>query len=382
VCHIKHLYVHVPFCTGKCIYCSFYSILFDDALCRRYLDALEREIEAAAAIYPLQPATVYIGGGTPTRLPPAELDSLILRLKTHLDLRNVKEWTIEGTPETLTKDRLFVLRNHGVTRISAGAQSMTDGVLSLISRRHTASQTAHAMQNLIDAGFENIGLDLIACLPGDTAASWERSVASTINLAPQHISVYALSADPGSRLHEMHQRGQWHPPGTEQEQTALTMAATLLEDAGYERYEISNYALPGHECRHNEAIWQGADYVGFGPAAASRVGCDRWHNAPDLLRYCEGMEGSKGHPPRSKDVVSPQTDAAERLMFAFRLCRGVNVHAFAEQYGDTARALLPAWLRQLNALATEGLLMTEGSHWKLTPRGLNYADTVAERLLP
>ncbi len=359
-------------------------MLYDESLCLRYIRALEKEIEQFVVNggTTIEPKTVYIGGGTPTLLPSRLLETLLKTLHKYIDLDGTEEWTVEATPETLYNEHIGILCDHKVTRVSMGAQSMNNAVLEHIERRHDASKTERSVNRLRAGGIDNIGLDLIACLPGESDTSWVESVKSLISLNPKHISVYALSADPGSHLHELRQRGEWQPQETEQEQATLAIASELLLAAGYEQYEVSNYAKPGHHCQHNVAVWEGRDFIGFGPAAASRVGQDRWQNTPDLLSYCSAIE--EGHlPPRNKESVSPETDVSERLMFAFRLCRGVNLDEFTKYYGEAASNLHPTWLAELHDLKQAGLATTspEG-HWKLTPQGLNCADTIATHFLP
>jgi oxygen-independent coproporphyrinogen-3 oxidase len=378
---IEHIYVHIPFCSGKCAYCSFYSVSYNKAQADNFLQALQTEVGATASQYAIRPKTIYIGGGTPSLLDAPQLKRFLKLLRTSFDLGDLTEFSIEANPGTLPPEKLAVLAKSGVNRISIGAQSMDDAVLSLMARRHTATDTRRTIEEVRAAGFDNIGLDLIACLPGVDSAKWKQTLEETIALEPRHLSVYALSADPGSALHAMQQRQQWQPTGTEQEQAAIASAVSSLTAAGYRRYEISNYAHPGYHCRHNTAVWEGADYIGFGPAASSRIGLKRRTNTPELASYCS-FPGKRPTPPRDEETVSPETDAAERFIFTFRLGSGVNPAAFAEQHGSAAQRLLPGWLGELASLADEGLVTQIDTTWALTREGINFADTVAERLLP
>ncbi len=378
---IEHIYVHIPFCSGKCVYCSFYSESYDGETADRFLAALKQEIEVAVSQYVIRPKTVYIGGGTPSLLAPAQLRGLLEIFDDSCSLADVAEYSIEANPGTLPPEKMAILAEHGVNRISIGAQSMDDGVLSRMARRHSASETRRTVEALRAADFDNIGLDLIACLPGVDGPMWTRTVEEAIALAPQHISVYALSVECGSLLYEMQQKRQWQPIGTEEERTAIAVAESQLTDAGYDRYEISNYAQTGYNCQHNTAVWEGKDYIGFGPAASSRIGLERRTNRPDLEQYTL-FPARHPTPPRTEETISPRTDAIERFIFTFRLRTGVDPEAFANRYGAAAKRTLPAWLDQLAALENEGLVARHGNTWALTHKGINFADTVAERLLP
>jgi oxygen-independent coproporphyrinogen-3 oxidase len=378
---LRHVYIHVPFCSGKCLYCNFYSTLHNQSLGERYLNALERELEKAIHDDSVQPESIYIGGGTPTLLPDQQLQRLLALVRNMFDLHRLVELTVEGNPNTFTDENVDILRRSGVTRVSVGVQSMDDNILSAIDRRHTVSDIHQALTLLRKGGIENIGIDLIACLPQVDVHMWEATLDAVIQLKTQHLSVYALSCEHGSKLHMLKQQNLWTPPTTEDEDEALELAKQKITMAGFQRYETSNYALPNRRCMHNEAIWNGDDYIGFGPSAASRRGLKRWANHADLSQYCDGALQGKA-PPISSETVTPETDAAERFMFTFRLCNGVNPHDFASQHGQAAQKALPSWLEKLKQLQEQGFVAQNGEHWALTAVGQNFADTVAESLLP
>jgi len=374
---IKHIYIHVPFCSGKCSYCNFYSRPLDSNGIENYLSALTREITAAAAKYEISPQTIYIGGGTPSILNIPQLKRLLQIVTGNFSTDQLSEWTLEANPGTISIEKAELMQSFGINRISMGAQSMDDRILAGIQRRHTAAETGETAAILRLAGFHNIGLDLIACLPGADIETWYKTLDTTIAIAPQHISVYALSLEPGSSLHRMYKSGSWQPAPLAQEQAALTAAETKLAAAGYNHYEVSNYALENFECRHNRAVWQGADYIGFGPAAASRINLERRTNTADLKQY-----SSAPAPPTETEILSPQTDAAERFIFTFRLYSGINPEMFAAESGAAAKLLLPFWISRLKQLQTENLISKNNGNYALTKTGRDFADSVAEFLLP
>ena len=374
---IRHIYIHVPFCSGKCSYCSFYSIPYDQNAAENYLNSVRHEIESASSRYDIRPETIYFGGGTPSLLPPNLLEELLKTIRDNISTGKLSEWTIEGNPGTITSEKADLLRAYGINRISLGAQSMNNTILTLAERRHTAEETKQTIRHLQSAGFKNIGLDLIACLPGVTKEIWQQTLVETIELNPQHISVYALSISPGSKLYSICRNHKTKPVSFCKEQTALAYAESKLEEAGFNHYEVSNYAREGFQCRHNTAVWMGADYIGFGPAAASRIKLERRTNTPNLTQYCKSQP-----QPADSEILTPQTDAAERFMFSFRLYDGINPTSFAEEHGRASKELLPFWLKQLETLRQQGLVSSNNNIWSLTSKGRNFADTAAEMLLP
>jgi len=389
----QHIYVHVPFCNGKCVYCGFYSILPSRQTVALYIDALAREIDAHFQTHAsLAPETVYFGGGTPSILDSRELAQLCALVRSRCTVAALKEWTVEGNPGTLTDDKIGVLRHSGVNRISLGAQAFDDAVLRAIGRRHTAADIVSTVAALRKAGFDNIGLDLIANLPGVTKRMWRDTLQRAVALEPQHVSVYTLSIEPGSRL------ARYVSPLTgrtariakfdgfnftlsdEGSQIhALEIAEETLAEAGYERYELSNYALPGHRCLHNDAFWRGEDYIGFAPAAASRFGLRRWTNRADLSGYVRSLSAG-AYPPREEETLLPEQDLGERLAFGLRLCRGLDLGEFMRRF-TVPDGLKTRWLATLEKLEREDLVQHSGSVWRLTKRGWLLADYVALELI-
>ena len=362
------IYVHAPFCDGKCVYCAFYSVMFDPALADRWLAALESEMRRCALPEPFEPETMYIGGGTPTILGSRRIERLCLSLRRRFPLRCNGEWSVEANPGTLTRGVLKTLATAGVNRLSLGAQSFDDRVLLRLGRRHTAADIPRAFDLAREEGFRNIGLDLIACVPGVGPRTWGRTLDSAIALRPEHVSVYALTFEEGARLCACRSKAPLRAKPDRAQLADLCMAERLLNQAGYCRYEISNYSRPGFECRHNLACWQGQDYLGFGPAAASCAGLLRWTNAPDLESYLAALEGGRD-PPREFDKRTPAIRAAERLIFGLRMIEGVPLEA-AAGFG-----------RKLEPLRQQRLVEIKDGRWRMTRRGLNLADAIAVELL-
>lgn len=380
---IEGLYVHLPFCDGKCGYCAFYSLSGRDAAMDAYLAALEAELERYGREWPgLAPSTLYIGGGTPTRLSAAQLERLCGGLAGRLDLSRLQEWTVEANPGTLDAARLSVLKAAGVNRISLGVQSLDDATLARLGRRHGAAQAREACASIRAAGFQNWSLDLIACVPGVSARAWAATVREAAALGAPHLSVYALTREEGSRLAGEVAAGRVALVDDEAQLRALRTAERILARAGLARYEISNYARPGHECAHNVACWNGEEYLGLGAAASSFVRPRRWTNAPDLDAYLEATREGRP-PPREEESLAAETQAVERMVFGLRMRDGVAPARILADHGLAGdSALARHWRRVLPRLRAEGVARRRGAHWRLTRRGREVADYAAVELMP
>lgn len=377
----RHLYIHIPFCDGKCHYCGFYSVMATPSLAALYsgMPALElaRLSDACpeCASPPVQ--TVYIGGGTPALLGADGLRRLADALASRLPLQAVEEWTVELNPATATPLLLNALADLGVNRISIGVQSFDDATLARIGRRHTADAARRAVRMAQDAGFDNTGIDLIAGLPGVTPDEWLQTLEQAATLGLKHLSVYALSLEPETPLARQVAAGLAVPDENAQ-LDALTQAEVLLGQAGFARYEISNYALPGFECRHNVGVWRGHDFLGLGPAAASRLGRARWTNSEDVSEYMDAVSRNQ-EPPCQRELLSDSDDAMERVAFALRLAEGLDPFADAQRF-PVLRGRAAEWEERLTALARRGITERGGRRWRLTARGREVCDAVIREL--
>ncbi len=259
---VSHLYVHIPFCARICPYCAFYKERADNSQTQRFCEALLREIEDVSDRFPLRPETIFFGGGTPTALTTAQLEFLLGGLRDRLDLSRLVEWTLEANPGSVSSRKATLLRAKGVSRISLGVQSWDDELLKLLGREHNAAQAEASFQILRDAGFTNVSIDLMFGLPGQTLAQWEADLEKTIRLQPDHISTYCLTYEEDTDFFLRHSRGEFRED-PESDAQFLETAMRTLERAGYEHYEISNYARPGFASAHNRGYWAGDDYLGF-----------------------------------------------------------------------------------------------------------------------
>ncbi|MEI6217917.1 MAG: radical SAM family heme chaperone HemW [bacterium] len=374
------LYVHVPFCDGKCHYCAFYSTRYEADLADRCVAAIEKEF-AFRSNGPGRDHgpfdTIYFGGGTPTILSDTQLERLCT-LATQSRGPTV-EWTVEANPGTVSRSRLELLKRAGVNRISLGAQAFDDDILLKLGRRHTAEDTAVAAAMIREAGFTNLGIDLITCIPGVDIQMWQGTLDKALALAPQHISVYALTVEEGTFLSEMTGRGEEEMLDDLTQLELLRLAEEVLNKAGYGRYEISNYAIPGFECRHNLACWRGSEYVGLGPSASSHVGNSRWTNVRDLAGYLSAIEGN--NPPVVEvEALTKVMKATEMVIFGLRMADGINIPFVRGVSGITSceeKKLIAVFQRLLES----GVVESRGDDWVLTDRGRDVADTVAVELI-
>ena len=376
-----HLYIHVPFCDGKCHYCGFYSVMAEPRLTSLYhelpAEELARELVAHPASGRTPVHTVYMGGGTPALLGCDGLRRVAESLAKLLPLGAVEEWTVELNPASVAPDLLAALRQLGVNRLSIGVQSFNDDTLARVGRRHSVQTALRAVRLAQDAGFANTGIDLIAGLPGVDSDEWQATLDCAVSLQLTHLSVYALSLEPGTVLSRQAAGGLTLPDDTAQ-LAALTQAEATLTQAGFVRYEISNYALPGFECRHNLGVWRGNDFLGLGPAAASRIGRRRWTNQEDLADYIESLAEDRD-PPRSCETLSELDDALERTVFALRLNEGLDPFADADRF-PILRDRSDAWEQKLEGLARQGIAARGGKRWRLTSRGREVCDAAIREL--
>src|SRR5438045_2602181 len=277
---IRHLYVHFPFCARICPYCAFYKTRGNAAEVARFCEALASEARRVAKKLPLTLETIFFGGGTPTVLSTAQLKNLLERFHEIFGLGALREWSIEANPGSVSVRKADSLKKRGVNRISLGVQSWDNELLHLLGREHDAAKADESFRIFRGAGFSNISIDLMFALPGQTERQWRDSLQKTIALEPEHISTYCLTYEEDTEFLARFTRGEFSA-NEEAEAEFLELAMTMLEDAGYEHYEISNYARPGFRSEHNQAYWSGADSIGFGTSAFSTLEFERWQNVLD-----------------------------------------------------------------------------------------------------
>jgi len=361
----KHLYLHIPFCLQICPYCSFYKDLAGPGKADPLVEAVIREAELFGNR--CAPRTVFIGGGTPTALSVTQLERLFAGLQRHLDFTNTEEFTIEMNPATVTTRKAELLRGFGVNRVSMGVQSWDPDLLKVLGRVHDADQVRRSFAILRETGFDNLNLDLIYGVPGQSLAQWQDSIRQTVALGPEHISAYCLTYEEDTEYFERMTRGEFRED-VESDAGFFERGAEMLSAAGYGQYEISNYARPGRECRHNLAYWEGADYLGLGPSAWSTIGERRWQNVPDTAAYVQAVQAGV-RPLRNEEILPATTREAEKIAFGLRMNAGIDPAHLAERH------------ELITGLREEGLLEDHGPRVRLTPRGRLLADEIAAELI-
>ena len=360
---IRHLYVHIPFCARICPYCAFYKELLDRSQTPRFCEAIVRELQTQTQHQPLRLRTIYFGGGTPTALTTAQLDFLLTGFHRSLDLSELIEWTMEANPGSVSATKASLLRRLGTNRISLGVQSWDDDLLKLLGREHNAKQAEQSFEIFRGTGFENINIDLMFGLPGQTIAQWRETLERTIALQPEHISTYCLTYEEDTEFFLRHASGEFRQDA-DADVEFFDSAMSMLENAGYEQYEISNYARPGFRSAHNHGYWSGADYLGIGPSAFSTIGMTRRQNVPDFRRYSEAVLAGQS-ASGSVEHLTEAMKRAERVALSLRTDGGVPAR------------LLDSFETETREFIKLGLLEKTNDRFVLTRAGKALADSVA-----
>lgn len=374
----RHVYIHVPFCARRCSYCDFAIAVRRVVPVDAYLDALRAELngrfEAPGGDWPV--ATLYFGGGTPSKLGAAGVSRLMALLGEFVTLERGAEVTLETNPEDVTAEAAAAWREAGINRLSLGAQSFDAAHLRTLGRDHAPEETQAAVAAARSAGFANVSLDLIFAVPGQTLADWEADVAAATALAPEHVSAYALTWEPGTPFHAWRASGRVAAVGDEDEAAMAAHVTGALEAAGLARYEISSFARPGFESRHNQRYWDGSDYLGLG-AGAHSFSRDpfpgrRWANERLPDRHRDAVR-ARGTAVASEERLTVPQARGEHCFTGLRRTAGVDLAAFERRFGVALAAAFP----HLPRLVADGLVEEAGGRLRLTARGFAFADSVA-----
>lgn len=362
-------YVHVPFCAHRCGYCNFTLVAGREDLIDAYLTALEQEL--AALETPREVETLFLGGGTPTHLSPAQLERLLRLVGRWFPLAAGGEFSVEANPADIRAERVAILAAHGVTRVSLGAQSFDTDKLQLLERDHTA-QTIRNAWDLLRPHVASLALDLIFATPGETSDRWQADLAAALALQPDHVSTYGLTFELGTRFYARRLHGQLHDNDDETWRAMYLTAIDTLSAAGLPQYEVSNFARSGHRCRHNETYWQALPYFAAGPGAARYVGGRREVNHRSTKTYIRRLQQGLS-PVAESECLETEDRAREALVLGLRLRQGVSLQAFQSRWGVTAEAWGGAALQRYLA---EGWLQIEDGRLQLTRAGLLVSDAL------
>ncbi|MEI6100400.1 MAG: radical SAM family heme chaperone HemW [Eubacteriales bacterium] len=372
------LYIHVPFCAKKCSYCDFVSFDNQNSRIREYFDVLAEEIRIASAMHKLHGvSTVFFGGGTPSFVDESHIVKTMETVREYIGIEEGAEITIEANPNSLIKEKLDVYLNSGINRLSMGLQSADNRLLKQIGRLHTREMFEQAYADARKAGFANISLDLIYGLPGQTAEDFKDTLEYASGLAPEHISAYSLTIEPGTPLHRDLLDGKITEADEDSEREMYHTAVAYLKSKGWERYEISNFAKKGFESRHNLAYWNRLDYLGVGTAAHSCIRDIRFANTADLDGYISCLRtGNVAY--NTNERLDAQQVETEYIMLKLRLQEGFATEEYKTLFG---RDFGTAFAAPLEKLAKAGLVKEEGGRIFPTDRGFDLQNTVVLELV-
>ena len=388
------IYVHRPFCAKKCAYCDFLSFPGNMRMRREYTDKLLEEIRIQSSfVREYQVDTIFLGGGTPSVLDVTDITAIMGTLKEHYDIAPDAEITIEVNPGTVKMEGLVAYREAGINRVSMGLQSADDTELRYLGRIHTYDEFLKSFQRVRMAGFTNVNVDLISAIPGQTPESWRNTLKKTAMLKPEHISAYSLIVEEGTPFYdrygghvemesyEMSQEERRRLmalpdlPDEDTEREMYYMTRNCLAEQGYERYEISNYARPGFECRHNVGYWTGTGYLGLGLGASSYLEGCRFHNTSDFQSYVSAHLDDEAEfcqaLRQDMEQLSVKSKMEEFMFLGLRLTRGVSVEGFITRFGQSIRNVYGG---VIDKLEREGLLEHKNGYYRLTERGLDLSN--------
>lgn len=369
------IYIHIPFCASKCAYCDFNSRAGMEKLMPKYHNALLRHIrEAAPQLREYYADTVYFGGGTPSYYGAGRLADIFNALKRAALIYKTAEVTVEANPDSVRYRDLLLLRSEGVNRLSLGAQSANDDILKLIGRRHSWKQVLMAVKNARSAGFDNLSLDLIYGLPSQTKEDWADTLNRALDLGPEHLSCYGLKLEPGTPMYEY--RDSPILPDDDEQADMYLYTCETLERFGYRQYEISNFAKPGFQSKHNLKYWLLKDYMGFGPGAASCAGGARYSYVKDLAEYISGVQSDKTILDEYEEIGLLDR-AAEYIMLGMRTVRGIS----EKEYHNLYRSDFAPLEELLGEYQRKGWAVQENGRWHFTPAGFLLSNLLIGLLL-
>ncbi|HEO1899733.1 TPA: oxygen-independent coproporphyrinogen III oxidase [Streptococcus agalactiae] len=366
-------YVHIPFCTQICYYCDFSKVFIKNQPVDAYLQALIREFRSYDIT---ELRTLYIGGGTPTSISAVQLDYLLTELSRDLNLNTLEEFTIEANPGDLTVDKIEVLQKSAVNRVSLGVQTFNDKHLKRIGRSHNEAQIYSTIDALKTAGFQNISIDLIYALPGQTMDDVRSNVAKALSLNIPHLSLYSLILEHHTVFMNKMRRGKLHLPTEDLEAEMFEYIISEMERNGFENYEISNFTKPGFESRHNLMYWDNVEYYGVGAGASGYLDGIRYRNRGPIQHYLKGV--SEGNARLSEEVLSKNEMMEEELFLGLRKKEGVSIGKFEQKFGTSFEKRYGQIVQELQS---DGLLKENNGFIQMTKKGLFLGDTVAEKFI-
>ncbi|MBR5270328.1 MAG: oxygen-independent coproporphyrinogen III oxidase [Anaerotignum sp.] len=372
------LYIHIPFCRQKCLYCDFPSWAGKESLMQGYVDALTKEIANRAKEYPdRKVVSVFFGGGTPTTLSASMLKQLMAAVFENWDIAEDAEITTEANPGTLDREMAEALKKMGFNRLSMGVQAWQNSLLKSLGRIHTIGSFQENFKAVREAGFENVNTDLMFALPKQTMADWQETVKNIVGMNPEHISAYSLIIEEGTPFYDRYEKGELTPAEEDLDREMYRWAVEYLAKNGYEQYEISNFAKKGRQSRHNRIYWQAEEYLGMGLGSHSYMNRERFHNIYDMQDYIRA-DGDVSLLKEEVEVISREDALAEFMFLGLRLTEGVSFARFEERFGEEMKNIYGS---QIEKLVKDGLLTEDEKGIRLTERGTDISNVVFEEFL-
>jgi len=373
------IYLHIPFCRKKCPYCDFYSVAAGDDLIPAFVDAaiLESNRNSGSEFGDFVYDSIYLGGGTPSLLDPHDIDRLIGNMRAKYSIDSHAEISMECNPSSLDKAKIKGYLDAGINRISLGIQSFSDKNLKMLGRLHDADATVKSFRSIKDAGFENLSIDLIYGIPKQTISEWKTDLEKAIELGPQHISAYNLIIEKGTEFDNLLNQGKLELPSEDEQSEMYDILVSRSKEAGYQRYEISNFAGPGFECRHNLKYWTGKPYLGLGPSAVSFDGKVRRKNRADLMPYIEAIKEGREIPSET-EIIDREMALEESIMSGLRLAGGLSVEYLKERFGYD---IIHEKGSAIDLLLAQQMITIEDRRIKLTDGALFVSDSVMVKLI-
>lgn len=371
------LYLHIPFCAKKCDYCDFLSFPANESIKREYVETLKREIEEVGDKYQnYQVSTIFVGGGTPSALNSSYIVEIFDKLRGKFHIACNAEISMEANPGTVTKEKLSDWRRAGINRLSIGLQSADNRELKRLGRIHTWEDFLESFWQAREEGFSNLNVDLMSALPGQTMDGWMETLKRTAAQEPEHISAYSLIIEEGTPFYERYggKKGEALLPDEDTDREMYHETRAFLDSCGYERYEISNYAKPGRECRHNIGYWTGVPYLGLGLGAASYIEGIRFSNTRNLKEYLAGKPGND----RDRQVLTKKDMEEEFFFLGLRLAAGVSLKEFERRFGVPAEEVYPGLMERM---VKEGAALLERDRFFLTEYGIDVSNYVMAQFL-
>ncbi|MBR2382508.1 MAG: oxygen-independent coproporphyrinogen III oxidase [Anaerotignum sp.] len=372
------LYIHIPFCRQKCLYCDFPSWAGKEDEMQGYVDVLTKEIQNRSMEYPdRKVVSVFLGGGTPTTLSIPMLEQLMQAVFANWNIAEDAEITTEANPGTLDREMTDALKKMGFNRLSMGVQAWQNRLLKDLGRIHTIESFQENYKAVREAGFENVNTDLMFALPNQTMEDWQETVKNMIALAPEHISAYSLILEEGTPFYDKYEKGELEPAEEDLDREMYHWAVDYLAEMGYEQYEISNFAKQDRQSRHNRIYWQAEEYLGMGLGSHSYMNGERFHNIYDLQEYIKA-DGEVSLLKEDVEIITEEDALAEFMFLGLRLTEGVSFERFRERFGQEMKNIYGS---EIEELVKDGLLEEDEIGIRLTRRGVDISNFVFEKFL-